>query len=31
MAFTFVTTVVHVPINLAVDVLYPILNPQIRA
>jgi peptide/nickel transport system permease protein len=30
MAFTLLTTVVYVIINLAVDVLYPLLNPQTR-
>ena len=31
MAFTLVTTVVYVLINLVVDLLYPLLNPQVRA
>jgi peptide/nickel transport system permease protein len=30
MAFTLLTTVVYVVINLAVDLLYPLLNPQTR-
>jgi peptide/nickel transport system permease protein len=30
MAFTLLTTVVYVVINLLVDVLYPLLNPQTR-
>jgi peptide/nickel transport system permease protein len=30
MAFTLVTTVVYVLINLVVDLLYPLLNPQTR-
>jgi peptide/nickel transport system permease protein len=30
MAFTLVTTVAYVVINLAVDLLYPLLNPQTR-
>jgi peptide/nickel transport system permease protein len=31
MAFTFITTVVYVVINLVVDLLYPLLNPHVRA
>jgi peptide/nickel transport system permease protein len=31
MAFTLVTTVAYVVINLAVDLLYPLLNPQTRS
>jgi peptide/nickel transport system permease protein len=31
IAFTLVTTVVYVLINLVVDLLYPVLNPQVRA
>jgi peptide/nickel transport system permease protein len=31
IAFTLVTTVAYVVINLVVDLLYPILNPQVRA
>ena len=31
IAFTLVTTVVYVGINLVVDLLYPVLNPQVRA
>jgi peptide/nickel transport system permease protein len=30
IAFTLVTTVVYVLINLVVDLLYPVLNPQVR-
>jgi peptide/nickel transport system permease protein len=30
MAFTLITSVVYVVINLVVDLLYPILNPQVR-
>ena len=30
MAFTLVTTVVYVTINIAVDLLYPLLSPQTR-
>jgi ABC-type dipeptide/oligopeptide/nickel transport system permease component len=30
MAFTLVTTVAYVIINLVVDLLYPLLNPQTR-
>jgi peptide/nickel transport system permease protein len=30
MAFTLVTTVAYVAINLVVDLLYPLLNPQMR-
>jgi peptide/nickel transport system permease protein len=30
MAFTLVTTVAYVVINMAVDLLYPLLNPQTR-
>jgi peptide/nickel transport system permease protein len=31
MAFTLVTTVAYVAINLVVDLLYPLLNPQTRS
>jgi peptide/nickel transport system permease protein len=31
MAFTLLTTIVYVVINLGVDLLYPLLNPQTRA
>lgn len=31
MAFTLVTTVAYVAINIVVDLLYPLLNPQTRA
>jgi peptide/nickel transport system permease protein len=31
MAFTLVTTVAYVVINLVVDLLYPLLNPRMRA
>jgi len=31
IAFTLITTVVYVVINLVVDLLYPVLNPQVRS
>jgi len=30
LAFTLVTTAVYVTINMAVDLLYPLLSPQTR-